>query len=249
MRFKLNKISIALLILALAVAFTACDPSSQNSAADPTIKVPITGGRTIQLFVTPATIPADGVSAAYIVAVCKIGGQPATDGLPVTFRTDKGGFSTNGVEHIEDGEKTLIFNGSTVSGSSAIYLISEDVEGIASVSAVFANNVSSATSVEFGKSIKDVAAIELKANPSTGNSPLNTAVEAILKDSDNELIEGVLVRFRIDDPGARFSQQRVKSDINGKAQTNLSNVTKDSILTATAGGKTAQYQLASVTIP
>lgn len=240
-RFK--TISIALSMLALVAVFTGCDPSRPNSSEDPTVIVPVTGTKTIQLFVTPSSIPADGVSASQIVALCRVGGQLATNGLPVTFKTDKGDFSINGVEPVKSDEQTRIFNGSTVDGQSGIYLLSDDSEGTATVTATFANDVFGSANIEFSKIVKDVATMEIKASPASGNSPLNTIIEVVLKDEDSKLVDGVQVRFRIDDPGARFSSQNVKSDINGKAQTNLSNVTRDAIVTATAQGKTAQIPI------
>ena len=235
-------ISSLLLILVLVVAFTGCDPSRHNEAVDPIEVIPQTGTKSVQIVVSPGIIPADGVSAALITAYCRVDGQNALDNLPVTFRTDKGTFSLNSVE-AQTGSSATYLSRSTKDGYAQIYLLSEAEQGVANITVTFAGDVSNTATVEFGKVEKQLASIELKGDPATGNSPLNSVITATLKDADSKPVDGVAVRFRINDAGATFAPQKVKSDINGKAQTNLSNVTKDCIVTVTAQDKTAQLPI------
>lgn len=237
---------ILLLLAAAALWFGGCSPDDPPTPTQPTFQPQPSGTRTVMLQAFPSKIAADGRSSSLIVANCYIGNQLAPNNLPVTFSTNIGEFSLNGVDPIHKTTPIRSFQLITAEGRANIYLLSDTQTGTAVVKAYFGVEATDTTRVKFIRKDKDVGSITLKLDPSEGTAPLTLQATATVKSRDDEVLSDVRVIFDIDIGGAKFDDKRVKTDSSGVASTFVRDISQDATITATAGGVTA-LQLVEIT--
>lgn len=235
MRFGSKSFSTILALVLVLFGANGCSPDDPPSPTQPTIQPLPTGQKAVSLSANPEQINADGRSASFIVANCTVGGQEAPSNLPVRFQTDKGDFSIDGADPINPVETTRIYDAMTADGQSNIYLIGEEQEGVATVTATFGYAASDTATVEFIRSGSDAASISLSLTPDSGDSPLAVQAEATVKSHTEEPLEGAQVVFNITDNAAKIDRKRVETGNDGVASTFIRNIQDDATITATFG--------------
>jgi len=200
----------------------------------------------ITLTANPDSIPADGASSSAITAELKTStGDPVPQGTTIRFSTTLGRLSSSSVTTPDD------------TGRAIVSLISATSAGTATVTATSGGVTQSVTVTFTGEEIPATASsLSLSlSNPTvkSDNSDSST-ITAIVLDSDNAVIEGVIVTFATD--GGQLSTASVKTDEYGKAETVFSSGTTDksnrvATITASVAGlapKTIPVQVVGTTL-
>jgi len=220
-----------------------CSPEDPATPTQPTTQPPATGARAVSVSVSPSRIPADGISAALIIASCYVGGQSAPDNLPVSFTTDRGDLSLNGVDPINADQPTHSATLYTSGGTVSIYLISEAAPATARLNVYFGTDAAASAGIEFILSDQQIGSIELTLTPENGNSPLTILASATVKSPNDDTMQGLRVTFEIDDPSASIDDRRIKTDSSGIAATYISGIVRDATVTASVGDYVAMKQV------
>jgi len=171
----------------------------------------------IALTASPASIPADGASSSAITADLKTStGEPVPQGTAITFATTLGRLSSSSTTTPDDTGKVTV---SLISGTAA---------GTATVTAT-SRGISQAVNVTFTGEVIPPAASSLSLSLSqptvkSDNSDKSTITATVL-DSNNAVIEGVMVSFTCD--GGQLSTASQTTDQAGVARTDFSSGTTD----------------------
>ena len=235
MRRAARSISWLVLLAVLCLPPGGCSPEDPATPTQPTTQPPATGARTVSVSVSQSSIPADGISAALIIASCYVGGQPAPNNMPVSFTTDRGDFSLNGVDPMNADQPTHSTTLYTSGGTASVYLISEAAPATATINLYFGSDAAAGATIEFVLRDQQIGSVSLTLTPENGNSPLTILASATVKSPNDDTMQGLRVTFEIDDPSATIDDRRVKTDSSGIAATHISGIVRDATVTASVG--------------